>query len=99
MRIFLRCMADHRPHWRVCVALVLLAILVPPVSAATPLVQKHLVDDVILARRVDMLPSTAALYAFVWLMSTTLLTIAGLLRPYLAEQFSRSQKAGDREQG
>src|SRR5690242_892703 len=73
-----------RGHERIWLPLLVLSALSPPVVLAMPLVQKSLIDDVILQQNLAQLPWTAGLYAALWLLNTTIMITAGLMRTYLA---------------
>src|SRR4051812_43552469 len=88
MRMILRCLSEYRSLWRIWVPLLVLATLAPIFAIATPLVEKQLIDGVVLARRVDLLPRMAALYAGLWIASTVVFVIAAFLRAYLAERLA-----------
>ncbi|GAC1403803.1 MAG: ABC transporter ATP-binding protein [Chloroflexota bacterium] len=88
MRIVLRYLADYRSLWRVWVPLLILACIAPILAIAAPLVEKQLIDGVVLARRVDRLPGIALLYSGLWLFSTVNFVIASGLRAYLAERLA-----------
>jgi ABC-type multidrug transport system fused ATPase/permease subunit len=72
--------------WRVWVPLLIVAALMPLVSVAMPLVQRQLVDDVILARDLSLLPSTVALYSGLWLVSLLGGVLGTFLSTYLNER-------------
>jgi len=77
---------DARGIWRIWVPVLIVAAILPLVSIALPLVQKQLVDGVILAGRIDLLPQTVALYCALWLVSL-LSNVAGtVLGTYLNER-------------
>jgi ABC-type multidrug transport system fused ATPase/permease subunit len=64
-----RCFYDARRLWRAWAPVMLIAALLPLAGVAMPLVQKQLVDGVILAGRLDLLPETVAVYCGLWLLS------------------------------
>lgn len=88
MSLLIRFIDDNRGLWKVWLPLVVLAVAAPILGAILPLVQKKLIDDVVLPRRMDLLAETAMLYAGVWIASTVILVIAGILRSYLGERIS-----------
>jgi ABC-type multidrug transport system fused ATPase/permease subunit len=88
VRIFLRVLADNRHLWRVYLPLLGLAALVPVVTLAMPLVERRLVDEVILAGRADLLLPTGIIYAALWLVNTVCFILAGVLRTYLGERLT-----------
>lgn len=88
MRTLIRCIQDYRDLWRIWLPLVVMALLLPPATLAMPLVEKYLIDDVILAQRLDRLSGALLAYGVFWLISATISTVGAPLRTYLAEQMS-----------
>ena len=74
--------------WRIWVPLVFWATLTPPFILALPLVEKRLIDSVLLPRNFDLLPQTIALYAGLWLVSTFGQVAGTPLRIYFGEQLT-----------
>src|SRR5579884_3071362 len=85
MRTFLRCLDDQRPMWRSWLLLLLLIVAAPPIVLAMPLIERQLVDQVILARRLDQLPRTILAYGGLWGLSTLCSTMGGLVAASLRE--------------
>ena len=85
MRILRRCLNDYRALWRIWLPLLVLAVLAPMVALAVPLVEKQLIDSVILAHRLDRLRGIAALYIGLWILSMLIGVIGSALRTYLGE--------------
>ena len=69
MRLLLRFVRDHRHLWRIWLPLLVLSIVSPLIALAVPLVERRLIDDVVLADRLDLLTGTAILYGALWLSS------------------------------
>ncbi len=88
MRVLLRCLNDYRTLWRIWLPLLVLAVLAPLAAIAVPLVEKRLIDSVVLARRLDLLAGIAALYAGLWLFSMLVLLAGTALRAYLGERLT-----------
>lgn len=86
MRLLLRFLADYRTLWRIWLPLLLLSVVAPVLAVAIPLLQKELIDNVVLSGRLELLPQTAIRYVGVWLASTGVLLAGSLLRAYLGEQ-------------
>jgi subfamily B ATP-binding cassette protein MsbA len=86
--VFARCLADFRSYWPTWLPLLLVALAAPPVALFIPLVEKRLIDDVLLAGRQDLLLSSLALYGALWASSTVLQISGGLLRTRLVELLS-----------
>jgi ABC-type multidrug transport system fused ATPase/permease subunit len=78
VRILIRCLYENRTAWRMWLVPMLLALVLVPLSLGLPLVQKHLIDDVLIARRLDLLVPTMLLFAGVWLLSAI---VAGVSSP------------------
>ena len=88
MTILLRFLGENRSLWRIWLPILCLAILAPVISIMVPLVERRLIDDVVLPQRVDRLPKMAALYASLWIVSTIVVIAAGVLRSYLGERMN-----------
>jgi ATP-binding cassette, subfamily B, bacterial MsbA len=88
VRIFLRSLSEYRDFWRIWVPLLTTVVLLPPIVLAMPLVEKQLVDGILLSRRLELLPQIIGLYAGLWLVSSAVSTAGVTLRTYLAERFS-----------
>src|SRR5207248_4102640 len=85
MRTLRRCLNDYWTLWRILVPLLILAVLAPILAIAIPLVEKRLIDGVVLARRLDLLPGTATMYAGLWVLSMLILVAGGALSAYCGE--------------
>lgn len=88
MGLVIRFLRDHKGLWPVWLPLLAISIAAPISSVIIPLVEKRLIDTVILGHRPDLLMSTAGLYVGLWLLSTCLLVVGGLLRTYLGERLA-----------
>jgi subfamily B ATP-binding cassette protein MsbA len=89
VRTFLRCLQTYRLAWPVCLPL-LGATLVAPVLAVTlPLVERQLIDGVVLAQRLDLLLPTMAGYSALWLALTGIHVLNGILRTYVGERLAQ----------
>ena len=55
MASFARCVRDYRALWRSWLPLLLLSLATPPIVLALPLLEKHLIDSVVPAHRLDRL--------------------------------------------
>jgi ATP-binding cassette, subfamily B, bacterial MsbA len=83
---FLRHLREYRPLRSLCLAVLLCTLLAPPIALAMPLVQKQLIDGVVLAHRVDLLVPTMALYSGLWLLSAAVMSGGTVLQAYLSER-------------
>jgi ABC-type multidrug transport system fused ATPase/permease subunit len=63
-----------------------LVVVAAPLAVLVALVERRLIDEVLLPRRIDLLPATLALYGGLWLASIASSVIAGLLRALLNER-------------
>ena len=88
MRTFLRCLQDYRGLWRIWWPRLLMAALLPAIALAVPLVEKRLIDDVVLPKRLDLLPPVLVLYGSLWLAVTAIQLTSGPLRTYLDERLA-----------
>jgi ABC-type multidrug transport system fused ATPase/permease subunit len=84
----LRFIDDNRKLWRIWLPALVLATLAPIIAISIPLVEKRLIDKVVLAQRLDLLPRTAVLYGGLWFASTRVLICGGLLRSYFGERLT-----------
>lgn len=66
--------------------MLVLAAVLPPLAMAMPLVEKRLIDGVVLAKRLDLLPETLAIYGGLWLLITTIHVVSAPLRVYVEER-------------
>ena len=85
MRSFVRSLKDNFRLWRVWVPLLLLTIALPPVVLALPLVEKRLIDGVLLPGNLDNLPAYVLLYGGVWFLGSAIGMVNEVLRSYLRE--------------
>lgn len=83
-----RCVRVFWGLWRLWVALAVLSALLPPLGVVMPLVEKQLIDGVILAKRLSLLPGTVLLFAGIWTLSSTGLVAANTARAYCDEKMS-----------
>jgi ABC-type multidrug transport system fused ATPase/permease subunit len=88
VRTILRSGTEFWGLWRAWLPLVLLTGLLPLLGFAMPLIEKRLIDDVLLPRRLGLLASTLGLYAGLWLAMTISQVISAPLRTYLGEQLT-----------
>ena len=86
MRTFWRCLLDYRRLWRAWLGLVVITALVPPIAVAVPLVERELIDGVILRQRFDLLGQTIGLFAALDLASFSLQVIGGPVKNYVSER-------------
>ena len=84
----LRAVRDVRALWRAWLPLLLLTLLTPPTVLAMPLLEKYLIDSVMLAQRLDRLAGAVALYAGLWLLATGMQVAGGTLRTFLGERIT-----------
>ncbi|ACZ43706.1 ABC transporter related protein [Thermobaculum terrenum ATCC BAA-798] len=88
MRYLLRYLSENRKLWRVWLPLLVLSACTPLLAISIPVVEKRLIDGVLLARRMDLLPGTLALYGLLWLLTSVIGLIAGPMQVYLNERLS-----------
>ena len=83
---FVRYLTDQTSLWRIWLVLLVGAALLAPVALTLPLVERRIVDDVLLQQRLALLPGTVAVYAGVWLLLTLAGALRGTLQTYLTER-------------
>ena len=88
MKTLVRCLVDHTQLWRAWLPAVVVAIALPPLAVAMPLVEKRLIDQVLIARQLNLLAGTVALYAVLWLLASILGIARSLFQTYLGGRVS-----------
>lgn len=86
MRILSRLLNDYSRLWPLWLGLVGLSAALPVAGLLLPLVQKRLIDDVLLPGRFDGLFPTVGLYATVWLAAMVAQVAGNFLRTYAGER-------------
>jgi ABC-type multidrug transport system fused ATPase/permease subunit len=86
MRILGRLLNDHSRLWPLWLGLVGLSAGLPVAGLLLPLVQKRLIDEVLLPGRFDGLFPTVGLYAVVWLAAMVAQVAGNFLRTYTGER-------------
>lgn len=81
-----RLLKDHADLWPLWVLLAGLGTLLPLASLLLPIVQKQLIDDVLLAGRPDRLLPTVGLYAVLWLAALGAQAVGSFMRTYAVER-------------
>ena len=85
----LRLLIESRGLWLAWLGPMLTMLLTIPLLFATPLLERQVIDGVLLSGRMDLLIPTVALVAVLWLLGASLQLIGAVLRTYLGEQLSR----------
>ena len=80
MRILFRSLHENRAAWRFWVFPLVLSATMVPLNLLLPLIQKQLIDGVLLAGRGDLLLVTIAQFAAVWLVAAV---VGGLNGPFM----------------
>ncbi|HEX5165643.1 MAG TPA: ABC transporter ATP-binding protein [Thermomicrobiales bacterium] len=88
MSVLRRSLLEFRPFWRAWIPLLVLAAATPAIVLAMPLVEKYLIDDVILEKRYDRLPMALALWGGLWLLSLVLQIAGRAIGTYLGERYT-----------
>ncbi|MCL4509145.1 MAG: ABC transporter ATP-binding protein/permease [Chloroflexi bacterium] len=86
MRTLLRYLRDNREFWPVLMPLAGISILLPLTGVGMPLVEKYIIDGVILGGQLNNLLSSVAIYGILWLVGTGAVTAGSVLRTYLDER-------------
>jgi ATP-binding cassette, subfamily B, bacterial MsbA len=89
MRIWTYLRADLGAIWRVWLPLAVLTTTMPLLVLALPLMEKQLLDDVVLAGRIEALPETILAYAGLWAAIVVGQHVAAVWRAYLTERTTR----------
>ncbi len=79
---------DYLP-WRMWALVAVFTLIGTPLAFVMPLLEKRLIDDVVLPRQLDLLLPLVASYAGLWLVSSAAGLVAGVLRTYLVEKLAR----------
>jgi ABC-type multidrug transport system fused ATPase/permease subunit len=87
LKTLTRCLGDYRGLWRFWLPLLGLTVVMPLLALAMPLLERQLIDNVVVAARLDLLPATIGAYAAVWAGLIVSQQISGLLRAYLGERY------------
>ncbi|MGV3724024.1 MAG: ABC transporter ATP-binding protein [Actinomycetota bacterium] len=86
VRLFLRSLKDCSRLWYAWAPLLLVGILTPVLGMLLPLLEKRLIDEVLIARRAELLPAVIALYGAVWIGSSATHFAGAALRSLLSER-------------
>ncbi|MGE3267713.1 MAG: ABC transporter ATP-binding protein [Chloroflexota bacterium] len=89
MSLLLRCLANLIPLWRIWLPLSVLTTALPLAVLALPLLEKHLLDEVVVPGRLDLLPLTVIAYAAFWSVAMLGQNLSAILRAYLGERLTQ----------
>ncbi|MGE3908767.1 MAG: ABC transporter ATP-binding protein [Chloroflexota bacterium] len=89
MSLLLRCLANLIPLWRIWLPLSVLTTALPLAVLALPLLEKHLLDEVVVPGRLDLLPLTVIAYAAFWSVAMLGQNLSAVLRAYLGERLTQ----------
>jgi ABC-type multidrug transport system fused ATPase/permease subunit len=90
MQTLLRVLMDARRLWPIWMLVLGLAVLMPPISLAFPLITRYLIDDVLLTGRLDLLFGTVGLYGGLFVAGVLVQMGGQIARTYVGEQLARS---------
>lgn len=88
MRVVSESLSNYRPLWRAWLPLVIVNVVGPFAMLAMPLIEKSLIDDVILAHDLPKLVPTMAEYAGLWVLMTGIQGVNVMSNTYLFEQIT-----------
>src|SRR4051812_32037091 len=88
MNTLLRMLAERRAYWRLWALPVICVAVAAPMVIALPLVERYLIDDVMLTGQLDHLGSTIMLYAGLWLGVAVTNIVGSVLRAQLDERLT-----------
>lgn len=86
MRLLLRALRDCQALWKIWLPLLVLAVVTPPIVLTMPLVERELIDGVILSGQPELLIETLSKYVGLWLLATIAQVIGAPLGTYLSER-------------
>ncbi len=86
MGVLSRLLKDNRDIWPFWLGLAVLSAVLPVAGLLLPLVQKRLIDEVLLPGRLGDLLPTVGLYAVLWLAAMAAQLAGGFLRTYAGER-------------
>jgi len=86
VRLFLRSLKDCSSLWYAWVLLIMVGVLLPALGLLLPLLEKRLIDDVLIARRGDLLPTLLTWYGLLWTGSSGIHFVGAALRALLNER-------------
>jgi ABC-type multidrug transport system fused ATPase/permease subunit len=93
VRSIRRCIRYYQLLWRAWTPLVVLSVVTPIAALGLALVEKSLVDDVLVNRRIDLLLPTLGWYAGLWAISAIAQSIYGILYAYVGERLGQRIRA------
>ncbi|HLH73855.1 MAG TPA: ABC transporter ATP-binding protein [Chloroflexota bacterium] len=88
VRTLIRFVSDGQFEWRLWLMPLLVTCAIVPVTLSLPLVQRDLIDNVVLARQLDRLLPTTSLFAALWILSAILQVVLATLQGYLDERLT-----------
>jgi len=88
VRLFVRSLRDCSRLWLAWVSLLLVGALIPALGLLLPLIEKRLIDDVLIARKGGMLLTLVSWYGCIWFASTASHFVAAMLRALLSEKIT-----------
>jgi ATP-binding cassette, subfamily B, bacterial MsbA len=87
LKTLARCLVDYRGLWRFWLPLLGLTMVLPLLAIALPLLERRLIDQVIIPGRLELLPATIGTYAALWGVLAVAQQLSSLLRGYLGERY------------
>src|SRR5437899_1515747 len=86
MSTLLRLFREQRGLRRVWAPLLLVAVAYGPIQLALPLIERYLIDDVLLARKMSLLVPALLAYMGLWALLELLFASMTILNSYLSER-------------
>jgi ABC-type multidrug transport system fused ATPase/permease subunit len=88
MSTLFRLLREQRGLGRAWSSLLLIAVVYGPIQLALPLIERYLIDDVLLARKMTLLVPTLLTYGALWALLELLFASMSILNSYLSERIA-----------
>src|SRR5260370_11189986 len=88
MSTLLRLLRERRGLRRAWSPLLFLAVVYGPIQLALPLIERYLIDDVLLARKMTLLLPALLTYGALWSLLELIFASMNILNSYLSEHIS-----------
>jgi subfamily B ATP-binding cassette protein MsbA len=86
MQTLVRTLRDQGSLWPAWAILIPLSLALPILGTAIPLIERQMIDSVMVARRLDLLGQAVLVYGVVWLVATAISVGGGASLTYVTER-------------